>query len=147
MDGIWMMKFRVQGRAIAMLKAPNSRGKLYSGGNVEPTEGKNSKILLQANESGRTKNTPSEGHSLGESSGQIQLEPGRADCREHAPPARLRAIFYAGGAFLSGAMGAAIDNIVLLNPMSDDASAAMPTSRREFLDSTFEAVERVGIPA
>ena len=47
-------------------------------------------------------------------------------------------------AFLLGAMDAAEDSAVVLDPMPDDAAAAMGAGGRERLDRAFEAVEDHG---
>jgi hypothetical protein len=53
---------------------------------------------------------------------------------------------YGGGALLFCAMGAAVDNVVLLDAVPDNPASAMRTGRSEFLYSALEAVERVGLP-
>ena len=50
-------------------------------------------------------------------------------------------------AFLLGAMDTAEDSAVVLDPMPDDAAAAMRAGGRESLDSAFEAVEDHGAAA
>ena len=50
-------------------------------------------------------------------------------------------------AFLLGAMDAAEDGAVVLDPMPDDAAAAMRAGGRERLDRAFEAVEDHGAAA
>src|SRR5947209_4159670 len=49
-----------------------------------------------------------------------------------------------GHAFVLGAMGAAKDFMAFLQPMADDADAAMGASRRKRVDRTLETVEDVG---
>src|SRR5438132_2957403 len=58
-----------------------------------------------------------------------------------------RAIGQGVGPFLLGAVRAAIDDIALLDAMPDDPYTAMRACRRELVDRTLEAVERVGLPA
>lgn len=42
-------------------------------------------------------------------------------------------------------MGTAIDHVVLLDAVPDDATFAMRTRRSELVDRTFEAVEDIGL--
>jgi hypothetical protein len=56
-------------------------------------------------------------------------------CRESGPVAD------AGRSGLFGAVGAAIDHVILLDAVPDDAAPAIRTCGRQLLDGTFEAVE------
>jgi hypothetical protein len=53
-----------------------------------------------------------------------------------------RSILHAGNSGLFGTVGAAKGLALCLNPVADDAAAAMGTPGRHGLDGTFEAVER-----
>ncbi|CDX62560.1 hypothetical protein MPL1032_60110 [Mesorhizobium plurifarium] len=73
----------------------------------------------------------------------------RLERRGEAEGPRLsrRAVGQGVGAFLPGAVRAAIDDIALLDAMSHDPHPAMRAGRRKLLDRALEAVERVGLPA
>ncbi|CDX12381.1 hypothetical protein MPLB_1200075 [Mesorhizobium sp. ORS 3324] len=58
-----------------------------------------------------------------------------------------RAVGQIAGAFLPGAVRAAIDDVALLDAMPDDPYPAMRACRSKLLDRALEAVKRVGLPA
>src|SRR5215470_20093442 len=64
------------------------------------------------------------------------------DRRHSTDRGRLgRSILHAGNSGLFGAVGAAKGLALCLDPMADDAAAAMGAPRRHAFDRTFEAVE------
>ncbi|KFC65021.1 hypothetical protein FG93_05044 [Bosea sp. LC85] len=56
-----------------------------------------------------------------------------------------RLVLEGGRLLLFGAMGTAVDDLILLDAMSYDPASAMRTGRCELLDGAFETVECVGL--